>query len=211
MALEEKREYVDGYYDGISRCYELKEEYEKFGWKFVGREDYVDADGPYYYLNFTRDKDAPWYNRVCELKKEYDAICRNDYEGIKNKYNYEERAKIGKKPIEPPKHKLAEPSKFFKGMIVFIIGILIMLIGISQPPETQESILYIGVAISILGLIVLLSKIKYLQGLKGEEKRKELERQLKYKKNKEKYESEVKKFFESRKNEIEEEIRKICN
>ncbi len=215
MARETKTEiYVD-----FRKKYATIDHYTMFGWKLVGQEKYMDYLGeaersakiPFYDVPSPRDKDAPWYNRVCQLEEEYNDICKYHYEAIKSKYKYDEKVKIGKKPIEPKMPKLAEPSKFLKGTIVFIIGILIMLIGISQEGKFQTISSYMGATIAGIGSIVLLFKIKYLSGLKGEEKKKALEKQSRYKKDKEKYEDAVEKFFASRKHEIEEELRGIFN
>lgn len=215
MAIETKyKSYIR-----VGDQWDVMKHYKMFGWKLVGQEKYEDWLGEaersprvhFYELCFSRDKDAPWYNSVCQLEEEYNDICKNNYEAIKNKYKYDEKVKIGKKPIEPKMPKLAEPSKFLKGTIVFIIGILIMLIGISQEGEFQNILLPIGAVIAGIGVIVLLFKIKYLSGLKGEEKKKALEKQAKYKKDKEKYEDAVEKFFASRKHQIEKELKTLLN
>ena len=202
------REIKDEVHLRANEKYDVIRRYEMFGWKLDVSEKYTDylgmseAKGIFFDLCFSRDKDAPWYKRVCELEKEYNDICKNDYEDIKIKYNYEEKSKIGQKPITP---KLAQPQKFFRGTLVLILGILILLFEASKEGELgdlNKILTEIGAVVTGIGAIVLLFKIKYLKGLKGKKKKKALNATAKYKED-------VAKFIASRKREIEDELKII--
>ncbi len=200
--------------------------FEKFGWEVISSQRCQEQKGEYIYtftkITFTRDKDAPWYNRVREIEKEYGDLLSCEYEEIKDKYGYKEIAGKAKEPIKPKSPNVADPSVFFKCLRFFIISAIItaifIVLGNSKMFEYPLKDIFqlvskIGMVVSGIGLFITLVNIQFLVGLRGEEKEKALkayEKQLaKYKKEHEEfmaYETRANRFMVERQKELEKEL-----
>ncbi|MBE5753844.1 MAG: DUF2721 domain-containing protein [Clostridiales bacterium] len=193
--------------------------FERFGWEVVANQRCQEQKGDYIYtfnkITFSRDKSAPWYNRVRELEKEYGDILSRDYQDIKDKYGYEEKSGLGKKPIKPKRPRVAEPSVFLGCLCFFIICLVITLIFVFLGKiETFDYMLKdffsfiskVGMVATGIGLLVTLINIQFLVGLKGKEKEEALK--LYETQNAEflSYEHSVKQFLSKREKEINKEL-----
>ncbi len=200
---------------------------ELFGWEVLSnqrcQEKQKEGDGWYVVIfnriTFTRDKDAPWYKRVCELEKEFNDISNREYEVIKDKYRYDgvvtDKIKVGEKPKEFKLPKLAEPEKFFKWMILFAIGTILFLFSMalvkSSGEEGYYALVMLGFILGAVGLIKSIPNAKYLEGLSGEKKKEAVETYAIYKEEKRKYDDAVEGFFNKRIMEISKELENLLN
>lgn len=164
---------------------------ETFGWEVISNQRCQEQKGDYIYtfnkITFSRDKSAPWYNRVRELEKEYGDILSCDYQEIKDKYGYEKMSGLGNKPVMPIKPNypnVAEPKVFYKSLRTLIIFIALSLVFMflskndAFTVQVRDFLQFLTRACLIasgVGLIITLIRIQYLVGLKGDEAKKAIE------------------------------------
>lgn len=192
---------------------EMIQYYARFGWEVHTNQRCQERRGDTLYtfnrITFTRDKSAPWYKRACELEEEYNDVRTSTYDQIKYKYNYNEKSKLGERPAKPIKPKypnVAEPKLFYKSLRTLIIFIALSLVFMFlskndaftvQIRDILQFLTRACLIVSGVGLIITLIRIKYLTGLKGEEKEKAITKYNKDIKSYEKKKAELKSYNES--------------
>lgn len=210
------------------QCHPKKENgtirfYEIFGWEVQSNQrcQEVEYEGGEKYnvtfnkITFTREKNSPWYKRMCELEEEAHA-CKGQnvesYISAKDEYGYDERTKLGEIPVVKSLPKLAEPKKFLVPFIFFIIGVILCAI-VSKPLLNDNngggSLLFIiGIGVVVL-LFVSLSKLKFMKGLKGSNKKNAIEEYCRTVNEREVYDKKAEEFLSMRLDEIFEEAESL--
>lgn len=171
--------------------------HERFGWEVLSNQrcqEQEKIDGEWYTatfnkITFSRDKSQPWYNRVCELEKEANALIEYGIDAV----NGEAHGIVAPEKVECP--KIAKRTPFFVGLVILIVGLLLMIIIPSFAP-----------VLIAIGLFLTIANRKNLKGLTGEEAEKATEAYKKYKTEYDEYVKQLNVLVNKRLDEISNEL-----
>lgn len=184
--------------------------HEMFGWEVISnqrcQEEQKRGDNWYTVtfnkITFSREKSAPWYDRVCELEEEANYLVKYGIKAINGEaFGIKEPKKV-KKPL------IARRSGFFWGLFFVLQYGLYNALNFLSPELSMlnlNSSGLIGAASCILfivGLVKVFKNIKNLKGLSGAAAKEAIEKYNKYQEDYKEYANKLKEICDQRREEI---------
>ena len=145
--------------------------YQKFGWEVIGNQRCQEEEkrGDTWYtitfnkITFSREKNEPWYDRVCELEQR--TLYLND-KGI----DAIDGTKYGVyAPAYVPEPQIAKRGKFFLGLILLIVGLIgVVVLGNEILPNLTSELIPLFGILAAACFFLTVSNVKNIKGLSGQ-------------------------------------------
>lgn len=206
----------------VIQCHPDKENseiswHEMFGWEVISnqrcQEEQKRGDNWYTVtfnkIIFSREKSAPWHDRVCELEKEANYLVEYGIDAINGEAFGIKEPKEVKKPL------IAKRRGFFWGLFFVLQYGLFFALGFLSPEllmlngKTSGLIGAASCILFIVGLVKMFKNIKNLKGLSGAAAKEAIAKYNKYQEDYEEYANKLEEIYDQRRQEILAELKEL--